>query len=91
MANNFRISKNQKGDALHLQLTGNFDGSAAMELFYAIVENTDSAQKIFIETDGLNVLLPFGRQVFLKRSFLTQAAWQKLMFTGKHARKLISE
>lgn len=91
MANNFRITKRRKGDTLHLQLTGNFDGSAAMELIYEIAGHTDSAKRIFIETDNLNALLPFGRQVFIKKSSLAPSAWQKLMFTGKHGPKLIPE
>lgn len=88
MADNFRITSHRKEDGLHFHLTGNFDGTAAMELIYTIAEHNASAQRIFIETDGLNVLLPFGRQVFLKRLSLIPAVCQKVMFTGKHGRKL---
>lgn len=89
MANNFHITTQREGDAIHLQLNGNFDGSSAMELIFAIGRHGTSAQRIFIDTEKLEVLAPFGSQVFIKRAFLPRTLWQKLIFTGKHGPKLI--
>ena len=88
MASNFQIAFRHGGNALHLKLFGDFDGTSAMELIYVIVKHSVSAQRIFIETDGVNDLLPFGQQVFLKTFPLYRASWQELIFTGTHGYKL---
>ncbi len=88
MASNFQITSRRKGSALHLKLTGDFDGTSAMELIHAILEHTGSAQSILVETDGVNDFSPFGQQVFVKTFPCSPASRQKLIFTGKHGSKL---
>ncbi len=82
MGANFRITSRRKGGNLHLHLAGNFDGSSAMELIYALRENEWAAEKIYIETDGLSELQPFGRDVFQKNLSIAPARARKLIFIG---------
>jgi len=82
MGANFRITSRRKGDDLHLHLTGNFDGSSAMELIYALRENEWAAEKIYIETDGISELQPFGQDVFQKNLSIAPARAKKLIFIG---------
>lgn len=89
MANNFHISRRRNGNSLYFDLTGNFDGTSAMELSYAIAEHGNSTQRVFINTDDLVDLSPFGKQVFVNRSSLPPSLLQKLIFTGKHGSELI--
>lgn len=88
MANNFRIRKRRKGNALLLNLIGDFDGTSAMELICAIEKYTGSTQSILIETDEVNDMHPFGQQVFLKKLPFSQASRKELVFTGKHRSEL---
>lgn len=85
MAANFRITSRHKGGNLHLKLSGNFDGMAAMELIYALKDSLDFAQKIYIETNDLSTLHPFGQDVFQKISFSPRQHQKKYTFSGTSA------
>jgi hypothetical protein len=45
---------------LHLQLRGEFDGSAACELINKIEEDGSGASKIMVDTTELRVVHPYG-------------------------------
>ena len=82
MGANFRITTRRKGDNLHLQLKGDFDGTSAMELIYTLKENVGVVEKIYIETNGISELVPFGRDVFQKNLSIAPARAKKLIFIG---------
>ena len=88
MAANFRMIRRRKKNNLHLKLSGDFDGMSAMELLNVLEENADTAKKIFIETDGICTMLPFGRDVFLKNFAISMAASNKLIFKGDPGQKI---
>ncbi len=88
MARNFRITSLRRNGALHLRLSGDFDGMSAMELIYALKEHIALAGTIFIETDGLSTLLPFGREVFQKNFSFSSRLSQKFVFVGNPGRQL---
>jgi hypothetical protein len=88
MARNFRITSRRKGDALYFLLSGDFDGMSAMELIYALKEYSGSAGRIYIDTDGVLSLFPFGRDVFQKQFCFSPQVSGKLVFTGNCGRKL---
>ncbi len=48
MAYNFRIDSHASGNGLRLKLSGDFDGSSAMELLGAIADNSGAAHRIYI-------------------------------------------
>ena len=64
MACNFRILFHQNSDSVHLKLTGDFDGSSAHELLNTIRTCSRNANRLFIHTDGLKDVHPFGKAVF---------------------------
>jgi len=86
MASNFKITRHKNKESLHLQLAGDFDGSSAHELIN-ILKGKDCCQgKIFVHTDGLRKILPFGREVFQNNCFyLPRKRLVSLRFTGKNA------
>ena len=88
MAANFRINSHRKGGNLYLKLSGNFDGMAAMELIYALKDGLGFAQKIYIETDALGALHPFGQDVFQKNFIFSPATSQKMYFVGDFSRAI---
>lgn len=89
MAKNFRITSRRKGRAVHLRLSGDFDGMSAMELIYAIKDHSGSADTIYIETDDLCALVPFGRDVFQKHFCFPPHNSRKLIFTGDPGRQIV--
>ncbi|MFP4531848.1 MAG: hypothetical protein ACLFNS_04095 [Desulfobacterales bacterium] len=88
MASNFRINSQKKKETLYMKLSGDFDGTAALELIYALKEKIGVADKIFIDTNGLKTLVPFGRMVFNNNFDFSTAAFQKIVFTGDHRNQI---
>lgn len=70
--------------ALHLQLFGEFDGSAACELINKIAENGSGASQIIIDTTKLRSVHPFGRTVFQHKLSVASAKSIGLTFTGRY-------
>ncbi len=64
MACKFKILKNQKIDGVHLKLFGDFDGSSAHKLLIAIKIYSRMAKEVFIHTNKLKDVHPFGKAVF---------------------------
>ncbi len=91
MAANFRISKHQNSDNLHLKLAGDFDGTSAWELFYILKKNFRSASKIFIHCSCLNEIDPFGRDVFHANLNSLKRESAFLLFTGEKASQIAPE
>ena len=88
MAANFSVRQHQGRDGWHLTLKGDFDGSAALELICILKKRCDQTLRIFIHTEGISAVLPFGRGVFQRRCALPNRGRPILVFTGKHARKI---
>ena len=70
MANNFRIRIQRSVDNLIICLKGDFDGSSAFELLNALSDNLNNAKCVIIDTQKLQAVYPFGREVFYY-NFLT--------------------
>mgnify|MGYP006289301875 CR=1 FL=1 len=88
MASNFRITSHKRNGSLHLKLSGDFDGTSALELLYAINEKIGVAEKIYIETEDLKSLKPFGRMVFSNNFHFSASALKKIFFIGDYGREL---
>ena len=88
MASNFGIAIDRNSDGFGLQLEGDFDGTSAYELIYAIKKLPEDTVKLYIYTNGLKTIHPFGLDVFQKfmRSLNGQSA--KIVFTGNNAPQL---
>jgi hypothetical protein len=81
MASNFKIRAERKNDALHLRLRGDFDGGSAFALIHLI--GRSGAGTIFIHTNELKEIHPFGREVFLKNLAGCGKERLQLVFTGR--------
>jgi hypothetical protein len=88
MASNFGLAIDRNSDGFGLQLAGDFDGTSAYELIYAIKKLPEDTIKLYIYTNGLKTIHPFGLDIFHKfmRSFNGQSA--KIVFTGRNASQL---
>jgi anti-anti-sigma regulatory factor len=88
MASNFGIAIDRNSDGFGLQLTGDFDGTSAYELIDAIKKLPEDTLTLYIYTNGLKTIHPFGLDVFHKfmRSLNGQSA--KIVFTGNSASQL---
>jgi hypothetical protein len=86
MALNFHIDRKKERNKLHLWLQGDFDGSSAMELVHELNIIFDLADTIYIHTQGISFVLPFGREVFLKTRPYYKKVCRKLIFTGEWSR-----
>ena len=64
MASNFQLLSYRNKNSLHLQLYGDFDGNSAYELINTLKKNGKDFIQIFIDTNDLDTLYPFGLDVF---------------------------
>jgi len=85
MASNFEVSVDKKSKGCGLKLVGDFDATSAYELIYAIKKLPEDIVKIFIYTDGLQGISPFGLDVFHRQMSPLDDQSRKLVFTGKKA------
>jgi hypothetical protein len=67
MASNFQIFSLKNRNSIHLKLAGDFDGSSAYELIRTLTEHGKGFYEIFIDTNDLKSIHPYGREVFQKR------------------------
>jgi len=92
MASNFKIHIHQNGDALQVQLSGDFDGSSAHQLINALKKHSIPSFSIFIHTTNLKHVYPFGRDIFQSNLHsLNNKFFGNLIFTGTHATEIAPE
>ena len=84
MASNFKFFSHPIRDSLHLKLFGDFDGSSAKELINTLVDYGTDFLQIFIDTNNLKTIHPFGRKVFLKGFSTISKQAGNIIFIGKH-------
>jgi len=82
MATNFRVLVHRNGDSLHLRPEGDFDGSSAYQLLCMIEDNGNGVKKVFIHTNALKGIHPFGKAVFQKNIGAFMRRPPELVFTG---------
>ena len=83
MASNFQLLSYRNKDSLHLQLYGDFDGSSAHELINTLKKNGSEFIQIFIDTNDISKLYPFGVDVFQKNKAIAKKC-SSFIFIGKH-------
>jgi anti-anti-sigma regulatory factor len=88
MASNFKILVNQNSENLHLKLVGDFDGSSAHELIETIKDHRQCVQNVFIHTNGLRDIHPFGKGVFQKTFQKVCKTGPSFVFTGENGNRL---
>ena len=88
MASNFKIYSFKTSDSLHLKLSGDFDGSSAYELINILSEQGKGFYEIFIDTNDLKTIHPFGRDVFQKTLGSINTLYRNLVFIGKNVHEI---
>ena len=84
MANNFKFRSNRIKDRIDLKLYGDFDGSSACELINVLKNPRNGSYQIFIDTNDLNNIHPFGMNVFKKNLSVLDININNIIITGKH-------
>ena len=87
MASNFQILSFKTRDSLYLKLTGDFDGSSALELINTLTKHSTGVWNIFIDTNNLKTIHPFGRDVFQKNLNGIKKELNNLIFFGANKHK----
>ena len=83
MASNFQLLSYRNNDSLHLQLYGDFDGNSAYELINTLTKNGKDFIQIFIDTNDLDKLYPFGLDVFQNNNAMAKKC-SSFIFIGKY-------
>lgn len=91
MANNFKILIHKSETSVHFKLTGDFDGSSAMELIEAFKANANGVSRIFIHTNGLKEIYPFGKNILETNAGSLNSRPVTVVFTGENATRLAPE
>ena len=91
MASNFAISYARKGNTLHLDLSGDFDSASADELLDVIEGYGNNTDKIFVHTDALRSIHPFGQMLFQNKFNFIKNRSATLIFDGKNRKKILPE
>jgi len=90
MAMNFKIAQRKSSvrNSVHLTLDGDFDGTSAHELINAVKICGRKVDRVFIDTNGLTSIHPFG-QVVLQRNLSGLCGRSRnLVFLGDHGQRL---
>ena len=88
MASNFGIAIDKNSGGFGLKLAGDFDGTSAYELIYAIKKLPEHTVKLCIYTNGLKTIQPFGLDIFHKFMRSLNGQSTKIVFTGRNASQL---
>jgi hypothetical protein len=88
VASNFQIYSFKTRDSLHLKLAGDFDGSSAYELINTLTEHGKGFYEIFIDTNDLKTIHPFGKDVFQKNLGSSNQLYRNLVFIGKNGHEI---
>jgi hypothetical protein len=91
MASNFRISAHRNSDNLHLKLIGDFDGSSAWELLNLLKKSTNGICRVFIHTNSLKSIYPFGKDTFRQNLRDMNHRPFRIVFTGDYASEIAPE
>ena len=88
MASNFHIISYKNRDSLYLRLSGDFDGGSAHELINTLTKNGNGSWDIFIDTNNLKTIHPFGRDVFQKSLSSIKKQLKNLIIVGANKDKI---
>ena len=89
MGCNFKIIVHKNSDSLHLKLAGTFDGTSAIKLVNSLKTRKNRASTVFIHTNSLTDIYPFGKNVFENELDSLNEQMLSLVFTGEKAKQLI--
>ena len=88
MASNFQIFSFETNDNLHLRLYGDFDVNSAQELTNILLTHGAGYWDIFIDTNNLETIHPFGRNLFQMNLSNFKKQLNNLFFVGFNKNKI---
>ena len=88
MASIFQIISYKNKDSLYLRLSGDFDGGSAHELTNTLTEHGTGLWDIFIDTNSLKTVHPFGKDVFQKNLSSIKKKLKNLIIVGVNKYKI---
>jgi anti-anti-sigma regulatory factor len=88
MSTNFNIFQLKHRHSVHLTLDGEFDGTSAYELINTLKTYDDNVEQVFINTNGLTSIHPFGQVVLYRNLSSVRGRCKNLVFIGDHGRRL---
>jgi anti-anti-sigma regulatory factor len=91
MASNFQIYSYKTKNSLHLKLAGDFDGSSAYDLIHTLTKHSKGFYEIFIDTNDLNNIHPFGKEVFQKKLGTLKKQFHGIYFVGSNGHKILAD
>jgi hypothetical protein len=91
MASNFQIFSFKNRNSLHLRLSGDFDGGSAYELIHTLTEHSKGFYEIFIDTNDLKSIHPYGREVFQKRLGTFKNQFHGITFVGRNGHEFVAD
>jgi len=91
MASNFKILIHRNDENLHVKLLGDLDGSSAWELIDGLKKQCHGINRIFIHTNSLEQVHPFGREVCKRYLSPSLGKSIRIVFTGEKASELAPE
>ena len=88
MASNSHIISYKFEDILYLRLTGDFDEGSAHELINTVTKHDAVSGDIFIDTNNIETVNPFGRDVFQKNLDSIKMQFKNFFIIGANKYKL---
>lgn len=82
MASNFHINSYNFGDTLYFRLSGNFSEDSAHELIDTLKKHDTGSVDIFIDTNELSTIHPFGRNIFQKNLNIIKKQFKNFFIIG---------
>jgi len=84
LASNFQFFFHRTKNSLHMKLYGDFDETSALELLNALTNHGNGAHQIFIDTNDLSTIHPYGQEMFQKNVGILNGQFINLTFIGKN-------
>jgi len=81
----------RNSDDLHLELSGDFDGTSAHELLWILKNQSRGALRIFINTNGLKRIHPFGQAILRSGLSGRQRKAIRIVYSGNNGVQLPAE
>ena len=88
MASNFQIIPYNFDNILFLRLTGDFDEDSAQELTNTLIMHSAGCWDIFIDTNDLKIIHPFGKITLQMNLSNFQKQLNNLFFIGANKNKI---
>ena len=88
MVSNFQIISSKTNGNLHLKLYGDFDVNSAQELTNTLIMRSAGCRDIFIDTNNLESIHPFGGAAFKMNLSNFRNQLNNLFFIGENKHEI---